>query len=99
VKRTQEASYLVAELIAQKTKIRTVGENLIMSACKIIVIKMLGQVAARETENVPLSNCKINSRIDDISHDASEILRDKRKKKVSLFRLLSQQISPIRVMV
>jgi hypothetical protein len=38
----QEASYLVAELIAQKRKSHTVGENLIMPTCKIIVGKMLG---------------------------------------------------------
>ena len=48
----QEASYLVAELIAQKRKSHTVGENLIMPACKILVGKMLGQDAVRATENV-----------------------------------------------
>jgi hypothetical protein len=41
--KAQEASYLVAELIAQKTKSHPVGENLIMLACKIIVGKVLGQ--------------------------------------------------------
>ena len=35
-----EASYLVAEIIAQKRKSYTVGENLILPACKIIVGKM-----------------------------------------------------------
>jgi hypothetical protein len=49
-------------------------------ACKIIVAKMLEHAAVRETENVPLSDSKINSHID-ISHDAEEILRDKRKNK------------------
>jgi hypothetical protein len=37
------ASYLVAELIAQKRKSDTVGENLIIPVCKIIVGKMLAQ--------------------------------------------------------
>jgi hypothetical protein len=37
--KAQEASYLVAELIPQKMKSHTVGENLIMPACKIIVGK------------------------------------------------------------
>jgi hypothetical protein len=36
-----EASYLVAELDAQKRKSHTGGENLTMSACKIRVAKML----------------------------------------------------------
>jgi hypothetical protein len=38
---------------------------------------MPGQDAVRETENVPLSNSTIN----DMSHDAEEVLRDKLKKK------------------
>jgi hypothetical protein len=65
--KAQEASYLVAELAAQKRKGRTVGENLIM----------LAQVG--EIENVPLSNSILNRRIDDISHNAEEVLRDKLK--------------------
>ena len=35
-----EANYLVAEIIAQKGKSHTVGDNLILPACKIIVGKM-----------------------------------------------------------
>jgi hypothetical protein len=42
--KTQEVSYLVAELTAQKRKSHTVRENLIMPECKIIV-GMLGQDA------------------------------------------------------
>jgi hypothetical protein len=52
--RSQEASYLVAELTAQKAKRHTVGENLVMPVCKIIVGKMLGRDWVREIENVPL---------------------------------------------
>jgi hypothetical protein len=40
--KAQEESYLAAELIAQKRKSHTVGENLVMPACKIIVQKVLG---------------------------------------------------------
>jgi hypothetical protein len=65
--KAQEASYLVAELIAQKRKRHTVGENLVMPACKIIVSKMLGQEAVREIEKVPLSNSTISRRIDDVT--------------------------------
>jgi hypothetical protein len=46
----QEASYLIAELIPQKRKSHTVGENLIKPACKIIMGKMLGQYAVQEIE-------------------------------------------------
>ena len=51
-----EASYLVAEIIVQKMKSHTVGENLILPACKFIVGKMLGQNALQEIENIPLSD-------------------------------------------
>jgi hypothetical protein len=54
--KAQETSYLVAELIAQKRKSHTIGKNQIMLTRKIIVGKMLRQDAAREIENVPLSN-------------------------------------------
>lgn len=40
--KSQDASYLLAELNAQKRKSRTAGENLIMPASKIIVGTMLG---------------------------------------------------------
>jgi hypothetical protein len=66
----QEENYLAAELIAQKRKCSTVGENLIKPACNIIVGKMLGRDAVREIENVPLSNSIINRPINDMSNDA-----------------------------
>jgi hypothetical protein len=37
--KAQEASFLVAEFITQKRKSHTVGENLIMPACKIMWVK------------------------------------------------------------
>ena len=42
---SQEASNLVTKLIAQRRKSHTIGENLIMSACKMREIKMQGQDA------------------------------------------------------
>ena len=42
---SQEASNLVTKRIAQRRKSHTIGENLIMSACKMREIKMLGQDA------------------------------------------------------
>jgi hypothetical protein len=43
--KAQDASYLVAELTAQKRKSHTIGQKLTMPACKIILGKMLGQDA------------------------------------------------------
>jgi hypothetical protein len=60
-------------------KSHTVDENLITPACKSAVGKLLGQDAARETENVPLSNSTINGCTDDMSRDAEEVLCDKLK--------------------
>jgi hypothetical protein len=39
----QDASYLAAELTAQKRKSHTVGDNLIMQACKVTIGKMMTQ--------------------------------------------------------
>jgi cobalamin biosynthesis Co2+ chelatase CbiK len=41
--------------------------------------KMLRQDAVREIKNVPLSNSTTNRRIDDMSHNAEEVLCDKLK--------------------
>jgi hypothetical protein len=43
----QEARYLVTEFNVQKRKSRTVGEKLMMPACKIIQGKMLGLCSTR----------------------------------------------------
>jgi hypothetical protein len=57
----------------QERKSHSVGEVLIKPKCKIIVGKMLGQAAVRETEHVPLSNSTLNRRTDDMLHDAEEV--------------------------
>jgi hypothetical protein len=41
--KAQEAGYLVTELVAQKRKSHTVGENPITPTHKIIVSRLLGQ--------------------------------------------------------
>jgi hypothetical protein len=48
-------------------------------ACKIIVSKMLGQDAVRESRKNALSNSMINRRVDDMSQDAEEVLYNKPK--------------------
>lgn len=65
--KAQKASYLVAELIAQKKESYTIGVDLIMPACKIIVGKVLGEDAVREIERVPLSSKVISQHVKDMS--------------------------------
>ena len=67
--KAQEASYLVAELVAQKKKSHVIAESIIMPACKIIVNTMLGKEALCEVEKVPLSDNTISRRIHDMSED------------------------------
>ena len=54
--KAQIASYEVSELIAQNMKDHTLGESLILPACKKIAKRMLGNEAAKEISKVPLSN-------------------------------------------
>lgn len=58
----------------------TIGENIIMPACKIIVNHMLGAAAIKEIEKVPLSDSTISRRIDGMSHDIEEVLCDVLKR-------------------
>ncbi len=74
--KAQEASYLVAELVAKKIKTRTIAENLIMPACKIIVRTMLGEEAESELSKVPVSDNTISRREDDLSNKISDILSE-----------------------
>ena len=74
--KAQEASYLVAELVAQKMKSHTIAESLIMPACKIIVRTMLGEEAECEVSKVPVSNNTISRRVDDLSNNISGILSE-----------------------
>jgi hypothetical protein len=50
-----------------------------MPACKILLSKMLQQEAAWEIGKFPLSNTAISWCIDDMSHDAAEVLCNKGK--------------------
>ncbi|KAJ4941484.1 hypothetical protein JOQ06_011363 [Pogonophryne albipinna] len=75
--KAQEASYLVAELIAKAKKAHTIAENLILPACKEIVRVMIGPDATKEIDKIPLSNNTIKRRIDDMSVDIETVLTEK----------------------
>ncbi len=65
--KAQEASYLVAELVAKKMKSHTIAESLIIPVCKIILRTMLGEEAESELNMVPVSDNTISRREDDLS--------------------------------
>jgi hypothetical protein len=50
--KAQEASYLVAELTAQRMESHAVAESLIMPACKILVRTVTGKAAESEIDKV-----------------------------------------------
>ena len=65
--KAQEASYLVAEIIAKNSRPHTEAERIILPACSAIVKTMLGDKAEEEIKKIPLSNNTICRRICDIS--------------------------------
>lgn len=76
-KNAQEASYMVAEIIAKAKDPHTIAEKTIMPSCIAMVKKMLGPQAAKEISKVPLSNSTIARRINDMSADIEEVVFDK----------------------
>jgi hypothetical protein len=52
----EEASYSVAELIAQRMKSHTAAEGLVMPACTVIVRTVLGKEAEIEIDKVTVSH-------------------------------------------
>ena len=67
--KAQEASYLVAEIIAKNSRPHTEAESIIFPACSAIVKTMLGDKAKEEIKKIPLSNNTICRRICDMSAD------------------------------
>lgn len=72
-----EASFKIAELIAQKMKPHTIAEELIGPACDIIVQTVLGQDARNQIIKVPLSNNTISRRISRMSANINEQVMEK----------------------
>jgi len=67
--KAQEASYLVAEIIAKKKKSHLITESLILPACQIMVKTMIGEQAEKEITKIPISNNTISKRICSMSED------------------------------
>ena len=74
--KAQEASYLVAELVAKEMKSHTFAETLIMPACKILVKTMLNTDGERIIAKVPLSDNTISRRVNDMSNNISNTMSE-----------------------
>uniref|UniRef100_A0A0P4VZP1 Uncharacterized protein n=1 Tax=Scylla olivacea TaxID=85551 RepID=A0A0P4VZP1_SCYOL len=70
--KAQEASYLVAELVAKSMKPHTIAETLILPACSAIVKTMFGSEAEKQVKKIPVSDSTISRRIHDMSADIEE---------------------------
>jgi len=92
--KAQQASFLVAEIVAQQSKPHTVAEKLIMPACIAIVKTMLGSDAADEIKKVPVSDNTISRRIDDMSTDIESNLTD-RVKSAGMFALQADESTDV----
>lgn len=73
------ASYKVAWRIAMSKKPHTIAGNLILPAAMDIVSIMIGDAAAKQLKNVPLSDNTISSRIQDMPEDINDQLIEKLK--------------------
>lgn len=75
------ASYKVAFRVAQSKKPHTIAEELILPSAIDMVSTMIGESAANQLKNIPLSNNTISRRIHDISENINEQLISKLKNK------------------
>ncbi len=75
--KAQEASYLVAELVAKEMKPHTISESLILPALQAVTRLMLGAEAEKEITKIPLSNSTISRRITVMSKDIEEHVQEK----------------------
>lgn len=75
--KSQEASYIVAELVAKTQKPHTLGEQLILPACREIVKIFFGVEAEQEISKIPLSDITISRRINLMSEDIEQQVLNK----------------------
>jgi len=66
------ASYKVAYQVAKCKKPHTIAEQLILPAAMDMVSIMLGEAAAKQLMNIPLSNTTISRRILDLAEDIND---------------------------
>ncbi|XP_060846365.1 zinc finger BED domain-containing protein 5-like [Rhopalosiphum padi] len=86
--KTQEASYLVAELVAKQMKTHTIAEKLILPACREIVKVLFGEEAEKEVLKIPVSENTISRRIEHMSEDIEEqVLRQSRDSPLFALQL------------
>lgn len=71
------ASYKVAYRVAKCKKPHTIAEELILPAALDMVSVMIGESAAKEIKNIPLSNNTISRRIHDMAEDINEQIVEK----------------------
>ena len=76
-KKTQEASYKVAEIIVKGKKPHTIAKTLLMPACKEMVKIVLGSETASEISTIPLSADTISRRVTNTSSDIEAIIKEK----------------------
>jgi hypothetical protein len=79
--KAQEASFLIAELVAKTMKPHTIAESLILPACQTIVRTLFGKEAEKEVNKIPMSDNTISRRITLMSNDIESIVMEKLKKK------------------
>ncbi|XP_060878351.1 protein FAM200A-like [Metopolophium dirhodum] len=71
------SSYKVAWRIAKSKKPHTIAKNLILPAAMDMVSIMIGDAAAKQLQNVPLSDNTISRRIQDMAEDINDQLIEK----------------------
>ena len=90
----QQASYLVADIIAKNCKPHTDAEKVILPACRAIVRTLFGEEMEKEINKVPLSDNTISRRISDMSTEIEKTVIAS-VKKTELFSLQVDEYTDI----
>jgi hypothetical protein len=74
--KAQHASYEIAQMLAKNKKPHTDGEKIIVPALKIAAETMLSNVEAQKLAQIPLSAATVSRRIQDMSEDINNQIRE-----------------------